>query len=258
MAELILIGAVSFLASGLTLFSGFGLGTLLLPAFAGFFPLDAAVAMTALVHLANNLFKLGLLGRGAHWPTAARFGLPAVLASFLGARALVGLARLEPVFSYALAGRDLRVMPVKLVVAALLIAFAGLELSSRLSRAEWTRRWLPLGGALSGFFGGLSGHQGALRSAFLLQSGLSKGQFIATGVVVACGVDAARLAVYARHFARAGMSENAFLVSFACGAAFLGAFAGSRLLEKTAVETVRRIVAAALVLFSLSLAAGLV
>jgi hypothetical protein len=36
--ELILTGTVALLTSGLTLFSGFGLGTLLMPAFALFFP----------------------------------------------------------------------------------------------------------------------------------------------------------------------------------------------------------------------------
>jgi hypothetical protein len=49
----------------LTLFSGFGLGSLLLPVFALFFPLESAVAVTAIVHLCNNLFKVGLLGRHA-------------------------------------------------------------------------------------------------------------------------------------------------------------------------------------------------
>jgi hypothetical protein len=39
------------LASALTLFSGFGLGTLLMPVVALFFPLDLAIAMTAMVHL---------------------------------------------------------------------------------------------------------------------------------------------------------------------------------------------------------------
>jgi acyl-CoA reductase-like NAD-dependent aldehyde dehydrogenase len=49
--------------------------------------------------------------------------------------------------------------------------------------------YLPVGGLLSGFFGGLSGHQGALRSVFLLRAGLTKESFIATGVTdVAEGV----------------------------------------------------------------------
>jgi uncharacterized membrane protein YfcA len=58
----LLVFAMAFLASGLTFFSGFGLGTLLLPAFALFFPIEQAVALTAVVHFLNGLFKLGLVG----------------------------------------------------------------------------------------------------------------------------------------------------------------------------------------------------
>jgi hypothetical protein len=36
--ELVLIGLAALLTSGLTLFSGFGLGTILMPVFALFFP----------------------------------------------------------------------------------------------------------------------------------------------------------------------------------------------------------------------------
>lgn len=55
--------------------------------------------------------------------------------------------------------------------------------------------WLPLGRLVSGFFGGLSGNQGAFRASFLLGVGLTKESFIATGVVPACLVDASRPAV---------------------------------------------------------------
>jgi len=61
---------------------------------------------------------------------------------------------------------------------------------------------------LSGFFGGLSGLQGAIRSAFLIKSGLSKEAFIATAVVVSTFVDFTRLPVYATRFAKAGLNEN--------------------------------------------------
>ncbi len=76
-----LITLTSLVVSGLTLFSGFGLGTLLMPAFALFFPVPTAIAATAVVHLANNLFKLGLVGRQADWRVVARFSLPAALAA---------------------------------------------------------------------------------------------------------------------------------------------------------------------------------
>ncbi len=57
--EFVVIPVVALLASLLTFFSGFGLGTILLPVFALFFPVDIAVALTAIVHLLNNLFELG-------------------------------------------------------------------------------------------------------------------------------------------------------------------------------------------------------
>jgi hypothetical protein len=60
--ELFIVCIAALLASALTLSSGFGLGTLLMPVVALFFPLELAIAMTAMVHLANNLFKIGLLG----------------------------------------------------------------------------------------------------------------------------------------------------------------------------------------------------
>ena len=55
----ILIYITAIVASGLTLISGFGLGTLMLPVFALFFPLEIAIGMTAIVHVLNNFFKMG-------------------------------------------------------------------------------------------------------------------------------------------------------------------------------------------------------
>ena len=63
--ETVLVCLVAFLAAGLTLFSGFGLGTLLMPVLAIFLPLEEAIAITALVHFFNNLLKLVLLVRYA-------------------------------------------------------------------------------------------------------------------------------------------------------------------------------------------------
>lgn len=75
--DLIIIGIVSFLASGLTLFSEFGLGTILVPVFALFFPLPLAIAATAIVYFANNIFKFGLMAKQANWAVVAKFSVPA-------------------------------------------------------------------------------------------------------------------------------------------------------------------------------------
>lgn len=55
--EYIIVCIVALLGSGLTLFSGFGLGTILVPVFALFFPIDLAIALTAIVHFLNNLLS---------------------------------------------------------------------------------------------------------------------------------------------------------------------------------------------------------
>lgn len=256
--ELVLVPLVALAASALTLFSGFGLGTLLFPAFALFFPADVAVAMTAVVHLLNNLFKLALLGRHADRGVVLRFGLPAIVASFLGAAALVGLSSLEPLASWSWGARTFDVLPLDLAMAAAMIGFAALELSPAVERLEIPIRWLPAGGLLSGFFGGLSGHQGALRAAFLVRAGLSKEAFLATGVVVACFVDLTRLSVYAGHLTTTGLRENTPLVALATAAAFVGAYAGTRLLHKVTLRAVKLTVAAMLVVVAVLLALGIV
>ncbi len=63
----LIVCVVALVVSGLTFFSGFGLGAMLMPAFALFFPVPVAVAATAIVHLANNIFKVVLIGRKANW-----------------------------------------------------------------------------------------------------------------------------------------------------------------------------------------------
>ena len=168
-----------------------------------------AIGLTAVVHLANNLFKLALVGKFANAGVVLRFGIPAFLAALLGAWVLLRLAHLPPLAAYHFLGRTFQIAPVKLVVAVLMVVFALVEVHPALAALTLPPGLLSLGGVLSGFFGGLSGHQGALRSIFLLKCGLTKEGFISTGVVIACLVDISRLAVYAEGFPRRLILENA-------------------------------------------------
>ena len=192
----LVICTVALVVSALTLFSGFGLGTLLMPAFAIFFPVEVAVGATAIVHLANNLFKLALVGRKADMKIVLRFAVPASITAVIGALLLNYFTGVQPITEYAIAGHVFSITTVKLVIAALIGAFAILELSPRLEGLSFDMKYIPLGGALSGFFGGLSGQQGALRSAFLIRSWLGKEKFIGTSVVSAVVGDVSRLIVY--------------------------------------------------------------
>ncbi|WP_374652996.1 TSUP family transporter [Dongia sp.] len=259
--ELFLIGIVALLTAGITLFSGFGLGTILMPVFALFFPVPLAIAATAVVHLANNVFKFGLMARQADWPAVARFGIPAAVAAIAGASLLTWFDRMPIVAGYTLGGSAYEITAVKAVIGTLIVIFAVLELLPRFRTLAFPPRWLPLGGLLSGFFGGLSGNQGALRSAFLLRAGLSKEAFVATGVVSAVVVDAVRLITYgtgvmAEHFTRSQELLAPVAVGTVC--AFIGSFAGKRILKKVTLQLVQAIVAVAMLLIGAGLVSGLI
>ena len=255
--ELFWVSLAAFLASCLTFFSGFGLGTLLMPVVALFLPVEVAIAVTAIVHLANNLFKLALVGKKADRSVVWRFGAPAVLAALLGAWLLNMLSGLPTLFEYQWLGREFAVSVVKFIIGVLILAFVWLELSPRFAKMSFDARYLPLGGALSGFFGGLSGHQGAFRSMFLLKSGLDSQRFIATGVVLAVLVDVARMLVYGWSFSANTANVQWTMVLSASFSAFVGAYLGAKLLHKVTLRTIQRLVSVLLVLIGLGLVTGL-
>jgi uncharacterized membrane protein YfcA len=264
--NLAIVAAAAFIAAGLTLYSGFGLGTLMLPVFALFFPVEMAVVATALVHGANNVFKVVLLGRQADREVVLKFGLPAIAAAVLGALALGWFAQAGSSFSIGIAidgggRRLLEITPVKLVIGLLMIGFALFELLPRFQHLEFERRWLPLGGVLSGFFGGLSGHQGALRSAFLAKAGLDTQRFVGSNAVIGFLVDLTRLGVYLSLFAGAGVAPASFggwpLVATGALAAFAGVLVGRRYLHKVTMKSIRILVAALLLGVGCALLTGL-
>jgi uncharacterized membrane protein YfcA len=256
--ETVIISVAAFVIAILTFFSGFGLGTILTPIFMIFFPVDLAIALTGVVHFFNNIFKLFLVGKKVDKYVLLRFGIPAVIAAIAGSWLLLNITDLKPLFSYQLNGNTFEVYPVKFIISVLLIIFACIDLIPFFSKLQFGKDKLPLGGALSGFFGGLSGNQGALRSAFLIKAGLSKEAFIATAVVVSTFVDFTRLAVYATRFTKAGLGDNIGVVLSATLAAIAGAYFGNKLLKKVTFRFIQILVAVLLIIISLALGAGLI
>lgn len=252
------IALAAFLTAGLTFFSGFGLSTLLLPLLALIFPLPDAIGITAVVHLLNNLFKLALTGHQAHPKTVLQFGIPAAAAAFLGARCLNLFADLEPLFTYPIAGHQAKVSWLGLLMSVLIWIFAAQEGAPEKMDGDLKRPWSSplLGGLLSGFFGGLSGHQGALRSAFLTRTALTKEQFVGTGAMIACFVDLTRLMVYTSRDTASLTEANLPLLLAAILGAFTGSWTGNRWLRKVTLSFIRRTVQWLLSGIALGLALG--
>jgi uncharacterized membrane protein YfcA len=210
--EIFWICLTTFIVSGLTLFSGFGLGTILMPVVAIFLPVPIAIAITAVVHFMNKIFKLLLLWRHVDMRVLVVFGIPALLAAIPGALLLDYISELNPLATYMLLGNEHSIAPVKLVAGLLLIFFAVAEQVPFLRNNTLRRFGLPVGGLLSGFFGGLTGQQGAFRSAFLVQDNLSEKAFIATNAAIAALVDAFQFYSVRSAYAAGAISHRVFFL----------------------------------------------
>jgi uncharacterized membrane protein YfcA len=259
----IVVAVTALLAAGLTLYSGFGLGTLLLPVFALFFPIEVAVAATAAVHGANNVFKVSLLGRHADRDLVLKFGLAAIAAAAVGAMMLGYVSTLAPLLTYRIGNHEAVVTPVKLVMGWIMLFFAAFEVLPGLKKIRFGREHLVLGGVLSGFFGGLSGHQGALRAAYLVKTGLTTEQFVGTSSVIGLMVDVTRIAVYVAlaimagsALSLAGLDWSLVLVGILC--AFTGVWIGKRHLHKITIGMVQNLTGLLLFVIAILLGTGII
>jgi uncharacterized membrane protein YfcA len=253
----VVIALTALAASFVTFFSGFGLGTILMPVFALFFDLPTAIALTAIVHLLNNLFKLGLVHQNIRYSLLFKFGIPALIAAFAGAWLLRYVSKEQLIiYTYQLGSKTFSITWQGLIIGGVVLVFALIEMSKRLSRIKFSPNMIIPGALLTGFFGGLSGHQGALRSAFLLRLRLDKVVFIATGVGIACMVDIARLSVYS--FSLKDVTDNIGILSTAVIAAFAGAFLGNKIFHKTSISFLKWIIGIFMFVVSLLIIFGII
>lgn len=255
---LIGIAAIACGASVMTFISGFGLGTLLLPVFMFIFPLPIAISATAIVHFGNNIAKLLAVYHDIDIPVLLRFGIPAMIAAAIGALFFDIAATLPILYTFSLNNiYELKILPVNLIVGSIIIIFTFLD-DIKITQQKLSAYWLIIGGVLSGFFGGISGHQGALRSLVLSKTALSKQQFVATGVVIACCVDIVRLFLYGNSISVQTYTVDSFLsiIVALCGA-FLGIMIGKKQLQSMTNKQFHRIVKYGLLLFGILLILGL-
>jgi len=257
--EYIIIGGISLFASILTFFSGFGVGTILTPVFILFFPIEIAIAMTAIVHFLNNLFKFGLTYKDINKSVLFRFGLPAIPFALFGAWILISISENNVLLlSFILFKTTFQIYLIQLIVGMLMLFFAIAELFPSFKKDTIKQKYLILGGAISGFFGGLTGHQGALRTMFLIKSGLSKEAFIATGIIIACFVDVSRLSIYFKKVQNINVQENIGIILVATLCAFIGAYFGKKLLKKITINTIQYFVSLLIGVISILLIFGII
>ncbi|HEX2579871.1 MAG TPA: sulfite exporter TauE/SafE family protein [Rhabdochlamydiaceae bacterium] len=252
--EYFFIAVSAFLASLVTFYSGFGLATLLMPVIAVFVPLPLAIGLTAIVHLVHSVLRAGLLWKAIHWDIVFRFGIPALMAVLPGALVLQQLSHFAPLKKYTVWGFHGEISLLHLFIGVLLILFASME---RFPQKIGVKN-LMLGGILSGFFGGLSGNQGAIRSAFLIQTRLSKEAFIGTNALIGAVVDLFRIAVYSWSFGQLLVHIDKPLLGTALGGALAGIFLGMTVLKKVTIAFIQRLILTLLYFLGTLLVLGLI
>ena len=231
MEELLFVAIGSFLAAALTVPAGFGLSTILTPLVLLLMGPHEAVAVVAVVHGAHNAGKFAALRESVDFEAFRRYGVWLVLGAILGA-ALQNEVPQKPLLA---------------LIGAFLVSLPLLSMSER-----WTGYRIPeandsLGGFGSGFMGGLTGHQGALRAMFLTRRLPDKMTYAATASVLALCVDLSRVPVYLL-FRYDEMSQHAALTLVLVISALIGVRVGKTWLERLKSEWIHRGVMGGIVL----------
>lgn len=254
--EFVYLILISFGASWLTFFSGFGLGTLLSPVFFLLFnDLQLAIAATAVVHFLNNVFKFVLMKGHVDWKIVKPFGLAAIPAAFAGAL-IMGSFTDFVLFEYDLGDKHFSVYLMNVVFGIVLIGFALIELIPKWSLV-FAKQSLVVGGLISGFFGGLSGHQGALRTAFLIRYDLTKEVFLASGIVIAMIVDIVRTPTYFIKNGLGSIEDQWHIILISLAGAVVGAISGKLLLKKIKFTALTTFIGVAMLIFGILLSMGI-
>ena len=216
--ELVLIVVsmvITILAAALTVPAGFGLATMLTPVVLLWLPPHEAVAAVAIIHGAHNAWKLKLLRANVDFTAVKRYGWALVIGAIIG----------------AVLHSHIPSDPLLLVVGIALIILPILSVTER-----WTNIRLPdsedrIGGFGSGFFGGLTGHQGALRAMFLQKRLPDKVAYAATASILALAVDLTRIPIYIM-FEGSAILDEYILIPCLVMSAILGVNLGKRWLTK--------------------------
>lgn len=178
--EILYISLLTLIAAAIGTITGFGTSTLMIPVLVIFFPPVEAIFLVSIIHWFGNVWKIALFRSGFNWRLLFLFGGVGLVTSYLGA--YVSLGANETLL--------LQILGVFLAVYAIFLVFQ--------SKFKIPARNVTAisGGALSGFFAGMFGIGGAIRSAFLTAFNLPKAVYIATAGAIGLIVDSTRIVTY--------------------------------------------------------------
>ena len=234
--EVLLFTLLTIFAAGVGTLTGFGTSTIMVPVVLLFFPLPQTLLLVGVIHLFGDLWKMLLFRQGIRWKLILSFGIPGVIASFIGA----SLIFIIP--DYILS----RVLGVFIITYTL---FLFISPSFQIKKNTLNTMF---GGVLSGFFAGIFGMGGAIRSAFLAAFNLPKSVYIASAGAIALFTDITRLSAYLS----GGVRLEPFLlwgILLFIPASFAGAYTAKGFVGKIPQKKFRMVIALFLFLIGVRL-----
>lgn len=226
---------IAFVAAAIASVAGFGSATILIPFAALMLGIKQAVVLVAFFHFFSNAFKLLSLKRSVDRRIAVVYGLPSIIFALLGA--------------FLFSSVDVDVLTIGL--AGFIILFAIYSWLSPSWSLPDRNSVLVAGGALSGLTAGLIGLGGAIRSMFLISTGIKKEVYVATAAAIAVVVDVSRISVY---LASGSLDAQYYwYIIPLIAVAFIGTRVGIRLLKRLPEQVVKKAVLVLLFLVGLQM-----
>lgn len=239
MFEALVFGAALF-GGAIASVAGFGIGSLLTPAIALAVGTKLAVAAVSIPHAIGTSIRMWRFRREVDWAIVRSFGITSAAGGLTGA-----------LLNTWAASRAL-----ELVFGSLLVLAGASQLTGFAKRWQLRGALAWLGGALSGFFGGLVGNQGGIRTAAMLGFDVDKRRFVATTTAVALLIDLARVPVYLA-VETAQLARMWPTIAVATAGVVAGTLFGEQLLERVPEARFRKIVGGLLLLLGISFLVGI-
>lgn len=234
--DVVLIGLLTLLASGVGTLTGFGTSTIMVPVLAGFFPLPQTLLLVGIIHWFGDIWKMALFRQGLRWGLIFKFGIPGIVTTVAGGLLVFQVPEVM----------------LSRVLGAVLLAYVAFLLTRSRFKVPQTTATAATGGALYGFTAGIFGIGGAVRGAFLAAFDLPKSVYIATTGAIGLAIDTGRLATYWYEGSRLDERLLWALLVF-IPVSFVGAKLAERIVERIPQARFRTVVAIFLCLVGLRL-----
>ncbi|MBD3414833.1 MAG: TSUP family transporter [Candidatus Aminicenantes bacterium] len=227
---------ITFVAAVFGTISGFGISTLMVPVILFFYPLPVTLLFVAIIHFAGDIWKIIFFKRGIRWKLILSFGIPGIIASYVGASVVLNVSP------------DV----MKRILGVFLLSYVLFLLSKKEWRIHPRTTTGVVGGSLYGFSAGVFGIGGAVRSAFLTAYNLPKEVYIFTAGFIALFVDITRITKYIS----GEQSLHSFLLvtlAVCVPVSFLGAYVAKKVVDKVPPKRFRILIALFIGLMALKL-----